>query len=128
MEETGVRIVEVFRAFEHGELRYIGLSVEQVRRLCPASAGPGWSVASGHEPVSEAVGVVHAWPSGRNRVHWVCPLCGGEHISDFEPHADGNPALWFCERGDGMCLVHWECAIAEPGAAADPRRQFGFAQ
>jgi hypothetical protein len=101
--------VEVFRAFERGELRQIGLSAEQVQRLCPESAGPGWSVACAAEPVAEAVGVVHIWPSGRDRVHWDCPLCARLHISDLDPHADSNPVLWFCEAGDRrLCLVHWQ--------------------
>ncbi len=115
-----MRIVDVFRAFDRGRLRQIGLSAEQVRRLCPESDAPGWSVESAAEWVSEAVGVVHTWPSGRDHVHWQCPICGSEHISDFVPHADGNPVLWFCEAGDQrLCLVHWERASAEPGPRPD---------
>jgi hypothetical protein len=121
-----VRVVEVFRAFDRGALRQVGLSAEQVRRLCPESAGPGWSVASAPEAVGEAAGVVHTWPSGLDHVHWDCPLCGRLHISDFEPHADGNPVLWFCEAGDGrLCLVHWQRADAEPGAAVDAAPKAG---
>jgi hypothetical protein len=116
-EETGVRVVEVFRALDRGGLRQVGLSAEQVLRLCPESAGPGWSVVVAAEPVAEAAGAVHTWPSGRDRVHWDCPLCGRLHISDFEPHTDGNPVLWFCEAGDGrLCLVRWRRAEAEPGS------------
>lgn len=104
-----VLFVEVFPALEGGELRQIGLSAEQVRRLHPAAAGPGWTIESEPALVGEATGVVHTWPSGRDHVHWDCPLCGGLHISDFDPHADSNPVLWFCETGDGrMCLVRWE--------------------
>lgn len=100
--------VEVVRAFERGRLRQIGLSAEQVRRLCPEAAGPGWTVERALMPVGEAEGIVLDW-GGREHVHWRCPLCGREHISDFEPHADSNPVLWFCEDGgpDEMCLVHW---------------------
>ena len=101
-------MVEVFRAFERGELRQIGLSVEQVHRLCPASSATGWTIESATERVSEAKGEVLTWPSGRDHVHWHCPLCGRLHISDFGPHADSNPVLWFCESGEGMCLVRWE--------------------
>ena len=69
------------------------------------------------ESVGEAAGVVRTWPSGREHVHWDCPLCGRLHISDFDPHADGNPVLWFCEAGDGrLCLVHWRRADAEPAS------------
>jgi hypothetical protein len=82
-----VPVVEVFRAYERGELRQVGLSAEQVRRLCPASAGPGWSVAGSAALATEGVGGVHTWPSGRDHVHWNCPLCGRLHISDFEPHS-----------------------------------------
>ena len=90
-----------------------GLSAEKVRRLCPESDGPGWSVVSSTELVGEATGVVHAWPSGRDRVHWECALCGRPHISDFAPHIDGNPVLWFCEAGGGLCLVHWRHPVIE---------------
>jgi hypothetical protein len=110
--EGAVRVVEVFLVFEDGELRRIGLSAEQVRRPCPESAGPGWTVEREAMPVEEAVGVVHTWSSGRDRIHWMCPLCAAEHISDFDPHADASPALWLCERGRGICLVHWERAAA----------------
>ena len=112
-----MRVVEVFRAFEHGKLRQIGLSVEQVRRLRPESAGPGWKIESETLTVEEAVGEVRTWASGRDHVHWPCPLCGGEHISDFDTHADSNPVLWFCERGRGICLVHWD-GRCRTGAAA----------
>jgi hypothetical protein len=113
-----VRVVEVFRAYERGELRQVGLSAEQIRRLCPAWAGPGWSLVSVAEPVAEAAGVVHTWPGGRDRVHWDCPLCGRPHISDFVPHADSNPVLWFCETGDArLCLVRWERGRAVPGTS-----------
>jgi hypothetical protein len=105
---VAVKEVQVFRAVHHGRVRQIGLSADQVRRLCPESAGPGWTIGAVTATVGEATGVVHRWPSGRDHVHWRCPLCGGNHISDFDPHADSNPVLWFCEAGDGgMCLVHW---------------------
>lgn len=118
-----MRVVEVFRAYDRGELRQVGLSSEQVRRLCPESAGPGWSVVSADEPVAEAAGVVRTWPGGRGHVHWDCPLCDRPHISDFDPHADSNPVLWFCEAGDGrLCLVHWERGSAEQAAAPDRPR------
>jgi hypothetical protein len=118
-----VRVVEVFRAYDRGELRQVGLSAEQIRRLCPESAGPGWSVVSAAEPVAEAAGVVHTWPSGRGHIHWDCPLCDRPHISDFDPHADSNPVLWFCEAGDErLCLVHWEGGSAEQNAAPDRPR------
>jgi phage terminase large subunit GpA-like protein len=120
-------VVEVFRAFEGGKLRQVGLSAEQVRRLRPESAGPGWTIDSEAVPVPEAAGIVRTWPSGRDHVHWHCPRCSGEHISDFDTHAFGNPVLWFCEHGQGLCLVHWERRAAEPGAAADQRRQSGSA-
>jgi hypothetical protein len=121
-----VRVVKVFRALDHGESRQVGLSADQVRRLCPESAGPGWSVVSAAEPVAETTGMVHTWPSGRDHVHWDCPLCGRLHISDFEPHADGNLVLWFCEAGDGrLCLVHLQRGDAEQGAAADGGRDPG---
>lgn len=113
-------VVEVFRVFNRGELVQVGLSTEKVRRHCPASDGPSWSVVSSAEQVSEATGVVRTWPSGRDRVHWECSLCGRPHISDFEPHADGNPVLWFCEAGRGLCLVHWRLPEIEQGSASDP--------
>ena len=104
-----MRVIEVFRALKDGKLAQIGLSAEQVRRLCPESSGPGWVVESEAMPVAEATGVVHTWPSGRDHVHWQCPLCGRLHISDRDAHDDSNPALWFCESSNGgMCLVHWE--------------------
>lgn len=100
-----MRVVEVFRALERGNLRQVGLSAEQIRRLCPESDGPGWAVSRRYEELAEAVGIVHTWPSGRDHVHWDCPLCGRPHISDFDPY-DGNPVLWLCEGGDGeLCLV-----------------------
>lgn len=104
-----LRIVEVFRAFERGQLRQIGLSAEQVRRLLPEAAGPGWVIESAQMKVGEAEGIVVDWGSGREHVHWQCPLCGREHVSDFDPHADTNPVLWFCEIGgpDEICLVNW---------------------
>jgi hypothetical protein len=104
--------IEVFRAFENGRLRQIGLSAEQVRRLCPES-GSGWTIERSVESVGEAQGIVIAWCKHGGccgeHVHWQCALCGEEHISDFNPHADSNPVLWFCERGnlDEMCLVYW---------------------
>src|SRR5215468_1985682 len=105
--------IQVFRAFENGSLRQIGLSAEQVQRLCPKSAEPGWTIERSVESVGEAQGIVIDWCKhggcGSDHVHWLCPLCGTEHISDVNVHADSNPALWFCERGtfDDMCLVHW---------------------
>jgi hypothetical protein len=103
------------RAFCCGELRQVGLSAKQVLRLCPESASPGWSVVGTTESVGEAAGVVHTWLSGQDHVHWDCPLCGRVHISDFEPHADSNPVLWFCEAGDGgLCLVNWQRKSPNP--------------
>jgi hypothetical protein len=105
--------LEVFRAFAKGKLRQIGLSAEQVRRLCPQSENPGWTLERSVESVPEAEGVVIDWTKhggcGGEHVHWQCPHCGAEHISDFDPHADSNPALWFCERSHAgeMCLVYW---------------------
>lgn len=104
--------IEVFQALERGQLRQMGLSVEQVRRLCPESSGPGWTMKSALLPVAIAQGTVLDWGGGREHVHWQCPLCGREHISDFEPHADSNPSLWFCEGGEAesICLVYWQRA------------------
>lgn len=108
-----MRIVEVFRAFDGDELRQVGLSAEQIQRLCPESAGPAWSVVCTVESVAETTGTVHTWSGGRDHVHWNCPQCGQLHISDFEPHADSNPVLWLCELGDArLCLVHWRRADA----------------
>jgi hypothetical protein len=105
----------VFRAYERGELRQVGLSTEQVHRLCPTAADPGWTLTRSAESVAEATGVVHTWPSGQDHVHWDCPLCGRLHISDLGPHADSNPVLWFCEAGgERLCLVHWQRGNAEP--------------
>ena len=39
-------MVEVFRALKGGRVWQIGLSADQVRRLCPVSAGPGWQIES----------------------------------------------------------------------------------
>lgn len=116
------RMVEVFRAYDGDRLKQIGLSAEQVHRLCPEATGPGWSVQRVLMPVGEAQGVVLDWGGGLDHVHWQCPLCDREHISDFEPHADSNPVLWFCERGslDEMCLVYWRReGGASPGNLLD---------
>ena len=103
--------IEVFRAFEGGRLRQIGLSAEQVRRLCPKSENPGWTIECSVESVGEAQGKVINWNehggSGGKHVHWQCPHCGEEHICDFDPHAESNPVLWFCDHGSPMCLVYW---------------------
>jgi hypothetical protein len=106
------RAIEVFRAFDCGKSRQIGLSTEQVLRLCPRAVGPEWSIDSLVVAVGEAHGIVHNW-DGVEHVHWQCPLCGRAHITDFVTHTDSNPALWLCEGGGPteMCLVHWrrEC-------------------
>ena len=102
-------VVEVFKALENGSLRQIGLSAEQVKRLCPESVGQGWAITSETVEVLNAYGDVLMWPSGREHVHWLCPHCQQVHISDFYPGADSNPVLWLCEGGNGlMCLVHWK--------------------
>ena len=102
-------ILEVFQAFENGELRQIGLSAEQIRQLCPESILEGWTVTSDMHEVGEANGTVMLWPSGREHVHWMCPDCQLEHISDFFPYTISNPVLWFCESGNrAMFLVHWK--------------------
>jgi hypothetical protein len=116
---TQSRTIEVFQALEDGRLRQIGLSAEQIRRLCPESSSPDWSVQSILLPVAVAQGIVRDWGDGREHVHWQCPICEREHISDFEPHADSNPVLWFCEQGapEDICLVYWrgtECAEPDP--------------
>ena len=120
--------VTVYRAFCGSELRAVGLSEEQVLRLCPEARGPGWEVRAAEEDVPEARGVVIDWNRHGGsafgpKVHWDCPCCGGrEHWSDFA-YADTNPVLWFCWEGtDGVCLVHWRHEdAAEPGAAPDRR-------
>jgi hypothetical protein len=103
------QVVEVYRAYHEGRLRQIGLSAEQVRRLCPESTGVGWTITHALQEVQEATGFVVDW-GGREHIHWQCPLCSKEHISDFFPHADSNPVLWFCEGGgeNAMCLVYWQ--------------------
>jgi hypothetical protein len=121
--------VLVYRAFWKSELRSVGLSEQQVLRLCPEAAGPGWSIRATEEDVPDARGVVIDWNrhggSARGpKVHWHCPCCGGqEHWSDFE-YADTNPVLWFCwEEGDRVCLVHWVDELAaEPDGASDSGR------
>jgi hypothetical protein len=105
--------MEVFRAFRrNGKLAQVGLSEAQVVALCPESRRRGWRIVASDEDVLDATGVVRDWSRGGGcgglHVHWLCPLCGREHISDFE-HADSNPVLWLCEGGGGaVCLVHWQ--------------------
>jgi hypothetical protein len=108
------RTIEVFKALKEGRCWQIGLSAEQVQRLCPEVAlEPGWEIHSSFEEVGVAEGIVIDWNRHGGhahclKVHWQCMFCGREHISDFEPHADSNPVLWFCENGSGrMCLVRW---------------------
>src|SRR6516162_4307019 len=96
---TTSRTIEVFQAFNDGQLRQIALSAEQIGRLCPESSKPGWSLRSVLSQVVEAQGIVRDWGHGLEHVHWQCPICGHEPISDFKPHADSNPSLWFCEQG-----------------------------
>src|SRR5262245_13064947 len=111
MANTRTATIEVFRAFEGDRVWQIGLSAEQVQRLCHEAGSPGWRIESCIEHVTTAEGLVIDWSKhggcGGEHVHWVCPLCGEEHMTDFEPHAESNPALWFCERGRGICLVSW---------------------
>jgi hypothetical protein len=106
--------VIVYRAFEGGELRAVGLTEDAVVRLCPEARDKGWSIQAAEEDVPDARGVVTDWNqhggSARGpKVHWNCPCCGGrEHWSDFA-YADTNPALWFCWEGGGrICLVQWD--------------------
>jgi hypothetical protein len=100
---------EVCRAFHNGILRQIALSADQLLTLCPESSGQGWVVDKIFLPVYEARGMVYRWDSGRKHVHWLCPLCGRQHISDLNSN-DISPMLWFCEIGgdNDLCLVHWE--------------------
>jgi hypothetical protein len=120
------RTIEVYQASEGGRLRQIALSAEQIRRLCPESSSPGWSVRSVLLPVAIAQGIVLDWGDGREHVHWQCPIYHCEHISDFEPHADSNPVLWFYEKGaeEDICLVHWQRRErAEQSTPADGARE-----
>jgi len=61
-----MRTVEVFRAYDNGVLRQVGLSADQVQTLCPESLGPDWTLGSAVEFVAEATGVVITWPSARS--------------------------------------------------------------
>lgn len=104
--------VQVFRALEQGQLRRIGLSEETIRRLCPEATELGWTIESSVEEVAISHGIVVDWEKhggcGAEHVHWICPLCDQQHFTDFDPPADSNPVLWFCEKGRGACLVHWQ--------------------
>jgi hypothetical protein len=107
--------MKVFRAFRrNGNLAQVAPSEAQIIELCPESRRRGWRIVASDEDVPEVTGVVRDWSRGGGRggrkVHWLCPLCGQEHWSDFEPHATGsNPVLWLCEGGGGaVCLVHWQ--------------------
>ena len=40
-------------------------------------------------------------------VDWLCPYCGESHQTDLEPEEE-SPALWFCENGKGICLIHFK--------------------
>jgi len=105
--------IDVWKAYHGDRLSQIALSEVQLRRLCPECTLPGWSIKHSTQRVGEAQGTVINWSErggcGGDHVHWECPFCGEEHICDFEPHTDSNPALWFCDRGndDDMCLVKW---------------------
>ena len=102
--------VAVFRAFRLGTLRQVALTREALIRDCPECVRLGWRITASTEDVPEAEGVVHDWSRngcGGLHAHWICPLCGQEHWSDFEFRLS-NPALWLCEQGGGeVCLVHW---------------------
>jgi hypothetical protein len=108
-KRNAVKRIPFFHAMKDGRCWQIGLSADQVGRLCSVEA---CMIERDEAEVGEATGLVIDWGSrggcGGLHVHWTCPLCGAEHISDSHPHADSNPVLWFCERGRGMCLVHWD--------------------
>jgi len=106
--------IGVFRAIRKEKTWAVALSREQLVRLRPECTGRGWKITSSIEQVPRADGTVYDWEReggcGGKHVHWLCPHCGQQHISDFD-QADSNPALWFCESGGGkLCLVHWQPA------------------
>ena len=92
----------------------LGWTVERTREIVPVAKGE--TVKGGGEIV--ALDDDNASVASRQfyeavHVFWKCPLCGDTHngglyddpVNQRSPAP--NPSLWFCERGEGIVVVHW---------------------
>ena len=130
------REVDVYWTVQNGKRWSISLSDqeawESLQTLAAYEDDPrGWTVERTRETVPISIGEVvegegelvelddedysESFKQRYKCVHvfWQCPLCCHRHNCDLygdpvnQNSPASNPSIWFCERGEGIVLVHW---------------------